>query len=403
MPSRVASSSAISRPVSRHGALLRELTPQARTPPRPFELGHADIDARLVAVWKRLASRALSGRSRLSWQYGDPQGEPVLRQAIAEYLAAARGVRCRPEQIVVTSGTQQGLSLAARVLLDPGDAAWVEDPCYRASEARIVPVAVDEQGLDIGAAPQGEPPPRLVYTTPSRQYPLGMAMPLARRMALLAWAEAAGAWIIEDDYESEFQKPAQMLPSLQGLDRAGRVIYLGTFSKLLFPALRLGYAVLPEDLVAPFTAARHLADRQSSSLLQALMTEFILGGHFARHLKLMRQVYAQRQEFLIEQAARHLGGMLEIRPQGCGMYLTASLPSDRPDTAVAKALAAAGVGTVPLSALTLATPRPPALVLGYAGHPEAAIARAVERMAAVLDRSGHSATNPEIETGDTAA
>jgi GntR family transcriptional regulator/MocR family aminotransferase len=258
------------------------LTPQARTPPRPFELGHADIDPRLVAVWKRLASRVLAGRSRLSWQYGDPQGEPVLRQAIAEYLAAARGVRCRPEQIVVTSGTQQGLSLAARVLLDPGDQAWVEDPCYRAAldilraaEARIVPVAVDAQGLDIGAAPQqgapNEPGARLVYTTPSRQYPLGMAMPLARRMALLAWAEAAGAWIIEDDYESEFQKPAQMLPSLQGLDRAGRVIYLGTFSKLLFPALRLGYAVLPEDLVAPFTAARHLADRQSSSLLQALM------------------------------------------------------------------------------------------------------------------------------------
>ncbi|TMJ60839.1 MAG: PLP-dependent aminotransferase family protein, partial [Alphaproteobacteria bacterium] len=306
------------RPISRHGVQLRELKSLTRTPPRPFELGHADIDPRLVAVWKRLASRALSGRSRLSWQYGDPQGEPALRQAIAEYLAAARGVRCRPEQIVVTSGTQQGLSLAARVLLDPGDAAWVEDPCYRAAidilraaEARIVPVAVDDQGLNTGgldigaAAQQGDMSrggtPRLVYTTPSRQYPLGMAMPLARRMALLAWAAAAGAWIIEDDYESEFQKPAQMLPSLQGLDRAGRVIYLGTFSKLLFPALRLGYAVLPEDLVAPFTAARHLADRQSSALLQTLMTEFILGGHFARHLKLMRQVYAQRQEFLIDQ------------------------------------------------------------------------------------------------------
>jgi GntR family transcriptional regulator/MocR family aminotransferase len=143
---------------------------------------------------------------------------------------------------------------------------------------------------------------------------------------------------------------------------------------------------LPEDLVAPFTAARHLADRQSSSLLQALMAEFMLGGHFARHLKLMRQVYAARQEFLIGQAARHLGGLLEIRPQGCGMYLAASLPADRSDIAVAKALAAADVGVVPLSALTLATRRPPALVLGYAGHSEAAIARAVERMAAVLER-----------------
>jgi GntR family transcriptional regulator/MocR family aminotransferase len=385
------------RPISRQGGLLRELNPMARTPPRPFDLGHADIDARLVAVWKRLASRALSGRSRLSWQYGDPQGEPALRQAIAEYLAAARGVRCRPEQIVVTSGTQQGLSLAARVLLDPGDRAWVEDPCYRAAieilraaEARIVPVAVDEQGLAIAAAPQrggpNQPRARLVYTTPSRQYPLGMVMPLARRMALLAWAEMEGAWIIEDDYESEFQKPAQMLPSLQGLDRAGRVIYLGTFSKLLFPALRLGYAVLPEDLVRPFTAARHLADRQSSSLLQAIMTEFMLGGHFARHLKLMRGVYAERQEFLVEQVGRRLGGLLEVCPQGCGMYLTAALPTARSDRAVADALAAADVGVLPLSALTLATPRPPALVLGYAGHGEAAITRAIERMAAVFER-----------------
>jgi GntR family transcriptional regulator/MocR family aminotransferase len=286
-------------------------------------------------------------------------------------------------------------------LLNPGETACVEDPCYRATidilrtaEAHIVPVAVDAHGLDIGAMRpqgprrgqhQGGAPPRLVYTTPSRQYPLGMAMPLARRMALLAWAEAEGAWIIEDDYESEFQKPAQMLPSLQGLDRAGRVIYLGTFSKLLFPALRLGYAVLPEDLVGPFTAARHLADRQSSSLLQAIMTEFLLGGHFARHLKLMRQVYMARQEFLIEQMARHLGGLIEIRPQGCGMYLTASLPGARSDRAVAEALAAAAVGVLPLSALTLATERPPALVLGYAGHSEAAITRAIERMTAVLD------------------
>ncbi|MBV9584246.1 MAG: PLP-dependent aminotransferase family protein [Alphaproteobacteria bacterium] len=197
-----------SRPVSQHGAALRELIIEARSSPRPFQSGHADIDPRLVGTWKRLASRALSGRSRLNWDYGDPQGEPVLRQAIADYLAAARGVRCRPDQIVLTSGTQQGLSLAARVLLDAGDTAWVEDPCYRAAldilrdaGARIVPVAVDEHGLDIAAAPPlasevGRTPPRLVYTTPSRQYPLGMAMPLARRMALLAWAEAAGAWII---------------------------------------------------------------------------------------------------------------------------------------------------------------------------------------------------------------
>jgi GntR family transcriptional regulator / MocR family aminotransferase len=302
-------------------------------------------------------------------------------------------VRCRPEQIVLTSGTQQGLSLAARILLDPGDAAWVEDPCYRAAydilraaEARIVPVAVDEHGLDIeAAAARRYKAPRLVYTTPSRQYPLGMAMPLPRRLALLAWAERQGAWIIEDDYESEFQRPAATLPSLQGLDRAGRVIYLGTLSKLLFPSLRLGYAVLPEDLVAPFAAARHLTDRQSPGLTQAIMTEFILGGHFARHLRRMRAHYADRQAFLIEQITRRLGGLLEIRPVESGMYLTAWLPPGRDDRAVAASLAGVGVATLPLSSLTLAHPRPPGLVLGYAGLGEADIARAVERMALMLE------------------
>jgi GntR family transcriptional regulator/MocR family aminotransferase len=384
------------RALSRQAELLRGLELRPPRQPRPFELGHADIDSRLMATWKRLASRALSGRSRLEWSYGDPQGEPVLRAAIAEYLAAARGVRCRPDQIVVTSGTQQGLSLAARVLIDPGATAMVEDPCYRSAfdilravEARVVPVAVDEQGVDIEAAPQLQSPPRLLYTTPSRQYPLGMAMPLARRLALLAWAEREGVWIIEDDYESEFQQPGHMLPSLQGLDRAGRVVYLGTFSKLLFPSLRLGYAVLPEDLVAPFAAARQVSDRQSSGLIQAIMTEFMLEGHFARHLKRMRTVYAERQACLSDLLTRRLGGLVEAAPNESGMYLVAWLPPGWDDGAVARRLAAAGVTAVPLSVLTLARKRRPALVLGYSGHGEAAMARAVEIMAGALtERTG---------------
>ena len=387
----------IPRPVSRRATLLATLpAPKAHVSFRPFEPGHAEIDARFIARWKYLAARVLSGRSRLAWGYGDPQGEPALRRAIAEYLGAARGVCCRPEQVVVTSGTQQGLSLTVQTLLDPGDKALVEDPCYRATidilraaEARIAPVPVDEHGLDITATPvrEGEPP-RLVYTTPSRQYPLGVAMPLARRAALLAWAEANGAWIVEDDYESEFQLPSRMLPSLQGLDRAGRVIYLGTFSKLLFPSLRLGYAVLPEDLVGPFTAARHLADRQSSALLQTMMTEFILDGHFARHLKRMRALYAEREAFLAEQLKRRLAGLVETTPRESGMYLIGWLPAGWSDRAAAAALAAADVAAVPLSSLALATPRPPGLVLGYTGHTEAAMTRAVETMARVLEPSG---------------
>ncbi len=391
------------RPLSRQAALLRALMPPPRGRPRPFDLGVAEIDGRFIATWKHLASRALSGRSRLAWSYGDPQGDATLRRAIAEYLAAARGVRCTPEQIVVTSGTQQGLSLAARILIDPGDAAWVEDPCYRstvdilrAAEARIVPVPVDEQGLDVAAADPGAPPPRLLYTTPSRQYPLGMAMPLPRRAALLAWAETAGTWIVEDDYESEFQAPGRMLPALQGLDRGGRVIYLGTFSKLLFPSLRLGYAVLPQDLVEPFAAARHLADRQSPALAQTMMTEFILGGHFARHLKRMRALYAERQAFIVEEATRRLAGLVEIRPGECGMYLTAWLPPHWSDIDAAALLAKAEVCTLPLSSLTLARRRPPGLVLGYSGFGEAVIASAIERMAHAFETPTGLGIRPEL-------
>lgn len=380
------------RPVSREAKRLAAFVIPRRGEPRPFENGYAEIDGRFMADWKRLAARVLTDRSRAQWAYGDPQGDPELRRAIAAYLGAARGVRCRPEQIVLTSGTQHGLSLAARILLDPGDAAWVEDPCYGAAheiltmaEARIVPVPVDEHGLAIARSPETATP-RLVYTTPSRQYPLGMAMPYARRVELLEWAERTGAWIVEDDYESEFQAPGKMLPSLQGLDRSGRVIYLGTFSKLVFPSLRLGYAVLPDDLVGPATAARYLTDRQSSGPIQAILTEFMLGGHFARHLKRMRALYAERHRYLADAIRDRLGNLLQIHPSESGMYLIAWLPGDWSDAAAAKALAAAGVVAVPLSSLVLATRRPPGLMLGYTGHSEAAMARAVERMAEALSR-----------------
>jgi GntR family transcriptional regulator/MocR family aminotransferase len=403
-PAGLAPAPVAARPLSRQAEILRPLAPAERSEAVPFELGCAEIDTRFVATWKHLASRVLSGRSHLKWNYGDARGERELRQAVADYLAAARGVRCNPEHVVLTSGTQQGLSLAARILVDPGDAVFVEDPCYRsaadilrAAEARVVPVPVDENGLDIVDAP-AQPIPRLVYTTPSRQYPLGMAMPIARRAQLLAWANAIGAWIIEDDYESEFQPPARALPSLQGLDHAGRVIYLGTFSKLLFPSLRLGYAVLPADLTAPFAAARHLADRQSSGMLQAIMTEFILGGYFARHLKRMRALYGERQALLTAQLRRRLGGLLRLpSSESGGMYVTAWLPPGWSDQATAAALVAADVAAMPVSALTLASPRPPGLVLGYTGFDEAVLTRALERMAAVLERLSGLADSRKLE------
>jgi GntR family transcriptional regulator / MocR family aminotransferase len=379
------------RKLSRYAALLSP--PPARLPARPFDLGYAEIDGRFVASWKSLAGRALGGRAGLEWSYGDPGGDFSLRRAIADYLAAARGVRCRPEQVVLTAGTQQGLSLAVRILLDPGDMALVEDPCYRfaveilhTAEARIVPVPVDERGLGVAAARRKAAGgmPRLVYVTPSRQYPLGMAMPVARRLELLAWAEETGAWIIEDDYESEFMSEGRALPSLQGLDRSGRVIYLGTFSKLLFPSLRLGYAVLPEDLLPPFAAARHLSDRQSPALLQEIMNAFMREGHFARHLKRMRALYAERREFLAGLLERRLKGIVEIDPHDGGMYLIAWLPHSWSDREAAAALARREVAALPLSSLVLEEPRPPGLVLGYTGHAQAAMAQAAERMESAL-------------------
>jgi GntR family transcriptional regulator / MocR family aminotransferase len=396
------------RTTSRYAKSLGRVIPEWRKSPRPFETGYAEVDGRLIASWKRLASRALSAPARLNWSYGHPQGEPALREAIAAYLAAARGVRCGPRHIVLTSGTQQGLSLAVRILVDPGDPVWTEDPCYRAAldilraaEARIVPVPVDSNGLDLAAGRRmDDAPPRLVYTTPSRQYPLGMAMPVGRRRELLDRAEHTGCWIVEDDYESEFQQPDRALPSLQGLDRAGRVIYLGTFSKLLFPSLRLGYAVLPDDLVEPFAASRYLSDRHSSGLLQAIMTGFIGDGHFARHLKRMRLHYRERRAFLTDLLARRLRGVLEIPAVESGMYLTASLPEGWSDRATAAALADAGVVTLPLSALTIAARRPPGLILGFAGHGEAALARAVERMAAVFDNRTGMIKSAELELSE---
>ena len=239
--------------------------------------------------------------------YGNPAGYWPLRREIPAHLATARAVRCDPEQVIVVSGSQQALDLASRVLLDPGDAVWIEDPGYMGargtlagSGARLVPVPVDEEGLVVAAGIKREPGARLACVTPSHQYPLGVTMSLTRRLELLGWAERSGAWVIEDDYDSEHRYTGRPLEALQGLDAEGRVVYVGTFSKVLFPALRLGYLVVPPDLTGAFTVARELVDRHPPTVEQAVLAEFIAAGHFGRHLRRMRALYAARQEALIE-------------------------------------------------------------------------------------------------------
>ena len=341
--------------------------------PRAFRPGVPALDAFPHREWKRLVARRWRNPPWGLLGYGEPAGHRPLRQAIAGYLGAARAVRCSWEQVVVVSGSQQALDLAARVLLDPGDEVWVEDPGYAGAKAalagsgaRVVPVPVDEEGLDVAAGEAVAPEARLACVTPSHQYPSGVTMSLERRLALLEWADRAGAWVVEDDYDSEYRYSGRPLEALQGLDPAGDVVYVGTFSKVLSPGLRLGYLVAPPDLVDAFVAARELTDRHSPQVEQAVLADFMAEGHFGRHVRRMRSLYAERRAALLESAERELAGLLDVVPAEAGMHLVGLLPKGEDDREVSRRAAAAGVEAPPFSAFSLAPPRAGGLVLGYA-------------------------------------
>jgi GntR family transcriptional regulator/MocR family aminotransferase len=327
------------RRLSRRGELLAgsasKVLPSSGVP-RPFRPGIPALDAFPFEIWHRLVARYHRHPTRDLLNYNYSAGHAPLRRAIAAHLGPARAVHCDPEQVLVISGAQQGLDLVARILLDSGDAVWMEDPGYRSArsalqgaEAVLVPVPVDSDGLDVAAGSARCPDARLVYVSPSHQYPLGVTMSLSRRLALLDWARRADAWVVEDDYDSEFRYAGRPLAALQGLDRDGRVIYLGTFSKTLFPSLRLGYLVVPEDLVDSFMAARIVMDRQPSTLTQAVVANFIEEGHFLRHVRRMRTLYSERQEALLRAARRELDGVLDVRPCETGLHLMGWLPDGK--------------------------------------------------------------------------
>jgi GntR family transcriptional regulator/MocR family aminotransferase len=306
--------------------------------------------------------------------YGDAMGYLPFREAIAEYLGAVRGVRCQPSQILVTTGSQQGLQLSAHVLLNPKDQVWMEEPGYpgarqafRTAGAQLIPVPVDDEGIDIAEIIRRGREGRVVYVTPSHQYPLGTTMSAARRMLLLNWAARSGVWIVEDDYDSEYRFGSRPVASLQGLDTDARVIYVGTFSKVMFPALRLGYVVVPQDLVPAFASARDAADIFSSTLYQAVMTDFIREGHFARHIRRMRMLYMERRRALVNAIQIQMGDMLEVIGAEAGMHLVALLSPRIDDVAVSKRAALNGISAMPLSICYLQSPARPGLVLGYGG------------------------------------
>lgn len=326
--------------------------------------------------------------------YGSAAGYRPLRDAIANYVQLARGVRCEPEQVIIVAGSQQGLDMVARVLLDPGDPAWIEDPCYRGAwaafvgaGARLVPVPVDDQGLDVVAGESACADARVVYVTPSHQYPLGVTMSLARRLALLNWAGRSGAWIIEDDYDSEYQFAGRPLAALQGLDKEERVIYIGTFSKVLFPSLRLGYLIVPTNLVDTFIAAHTHTSYFCPLVEQVVLTDFIAEGHFSRHIRRMRRLYEERQAALVRCVERELSGLLEVSPARAGMHLIGWLTEGMNDQVVSRRAAIAGIDVRPLSFYCIAESRRPGLLLGYTGVPVAEMRLAARKLADILRAS----------------
>jgi len=384
--------------LSKSGKTISEISVSASPNPdqsRPFALGVPALDAFPYEIWRRLLARRCSYPQRSLLGYGSAMGYRPLREAIAAYLGAARAVRCEPEQVTIVAGVQQALDMAARLLLDAGDVAWIEEYNYPAARAallgagaRLVAVPVDDEGLDVQKGAALAPRARLVYITPSHQYPLGVTMSLARRLALLDWAKQSDAWILEDDYDSEYRYSGRPLAALQGLDQHGRVIYLGTFSKSVFPSLRLGYVIAPPDLVDAFSKARSLMSWCSSTVEQAALAEFIAEGHFARHIRRMRSLYAERQSALVEAARRELGESLRIQSHPAGVHLVGRLSERLDEASVSQQAAKLGVEAQPLFPFRLKRDGPSflsGLVLGYGAYDSREIRQGVSILARAID------------------
>jgi GntR family transcriptional regulator/MocR family aminotransferase len=344
---------------------------------RPFRIGNPDLSQFPAELWGRLAAdRARKFRSWLNSEE-DKRGYRPLREAIAEYLRTSRGVRCSSEQVIVVSGIQQALDQLARLLLKPRDPIWMEDPGYFGATlafegvgAKIVPVPVDEEGLSVSAGKKLCPHAKGVYLTPAHQFPLGVTMSLERRIALLRWANSTGAFVIEDDYDSEYRFAGLPAPSLQSLDTHANVIFIGSFSKTMFPSLRMGYIVLPAVLVDSYLAFRYRTDFRNSSFDQAVLCDFITAGHLARHLRRMRNLYARRLEALIQGGKEHLSGMLEISTVRAGLYTIGFLCNGMSSRQAEKLAAGEGIEVLAVDRYTFKCPDPRALLIGFAGYGE---------------------------------
>jgi GntR family transcriptional regulator/MocR family aminotransferase len=380
-------------PARRLSAAARRVTPfrpHGSASDRAFRANQPALDLFPTADWGRVAARTLRSASPSLLAGGDPLGHRSLRSAIAEYLTVSRGVACDANRVAVVSGMQEALAVIAMVLLDPGDTVCVEDPGYagaarvmHALGARVRSVPIDDDGARV-------PPPRvrarLAYLTPAHQFPLAISMPMARRLEWLAWARASGAVLLEDDYDSEFRYAGHPVSALQGLDRDGVVVFAGSFSKVLCPSLRVGYLVLPGDLVDPVAAMLSVLTRHTSLLNQAVLARFMTEGHFARHLRRMRDVYAERHQALVDGSRRWLGGQLEVRAVNAGLQTVGLLAAELDGIDVAHRAAAHDVEVVPLARHARSPLDRDGLQIGFAAVPPAEIARGLQMLARVLGR-----------------
>jgi GntR family transcriptional regulator / MocR family aminotransferase len=389
--------SVVSGPSTRAQAIAHAIAPKSLLRDRApaFRPGLPALDEFPIHIWQRTAARCVRAFVSDSLAYADAFGYAPLRRAISQFLAASRGIRSTPGQVFIVGGTQEALQLSAQITLDVGDIAWAEDPGYHgaigaltAAGARVVPVPVDQEGMDVESARARAPDARLAYVTPSHQMPLGVTMSLGRRLKLLEWARTTGAWIVEDDYDSEYRYVSRPLTALHGLDDADRVIYCGTLSKVLFPSLRLAYVVVPTALVDAFTAARDAFDIHRATLEQMVLAEFLEDGHFERHIRRMRVLYRERRDVLIDALRFELGDEVAVSGTDAGMHLIAWLPEDIDAFDVQRRAAARAIDAIPVTAFAIERPLPSGLVLGYAHLDPTRIRVACGQLAGAIRAAG---------------
>jgi GntR family transcriptional regulator/MocR family aminotransferase len=357
-----------------------------------FTVGEVASDQFPLPIWSKLVARHSRNMNARSFRYGNRMGSEVLRETIASYLRTARSLHCEAQQVMIVSGSQQALDISARVLLDPGSRVWIEEPGYRFARdvlvlagCELVPVPVDKEGLDVAAGIKRYRNARAALVTPSHQFPLGVIMSASRRLQLLNWAQDRGSWIIEDDYDSEYRYESLPIASLQGLDANSRVIYIGTFSKVLFPSLRLGYVVIPLDLVDHFGAVRSVADLAPPSFYQEVLADFIREGHFERHIRRMRVLYHERRSVLVDNLHKELGSTVEVLGSAAGLHLALTLPKGRNDVEIAERAAGQNLWIWPLSSCYVGEAPRAGFILGFGRAARAEIPRGVRKLRDLLE------------------